>query len=197
MELQEIIKWFELEKEKKQPIHIPPQLLTQITPEIAFELVRRFSNDTLVYLPEKEIQFFEWLKENDYDVWEDLWGNVDEEPYVVSISFLPLLVKNFGGFPICDLVNNINYYFTEEMIIKKTSHLLLETLREKFLRNEKLTIAQALLLEISVTPQDIWHFAYYHKISINEAKKAVQELVEDNLIVHFKTAEELADFVQF
>jgi hypothetical protein len=194
---QEIIEWFEKERKKNVPILIPEPIFKQITIEIANILVERFSTDTLVYLPEHEIQFFEWLKENDADVWNDLWGEVDEEPYVVSISFLPLLIKRFGGFPICYLVNNENYYFTEEMIIKKTSHLLLETLREKYLRNEKLTIAQALLLEMSVAPLDIWHFAYYHKISIEEAKKAVEELVEDKLIVHYKTRDMLANFVQF
>lgn len=196
MDLQQIIEWFEIERKKGKPIKIPIEIFSQIDAEIANELVRRFSRDTLVYLPEKEIQFHEWLKENDYKVWEDLWGNVEEEPYVVSITFLPNLIKKFGGFPICDLVNNTNYYFTEEMIIKKTSHLLLETLREKYLRKEKLTIAQALLLEISVSPVDIWHFAYYHKITIEEAKRAVDELVEDNLLIHYKTAEELANFVQ-
>ncbi|MEJ5287244.1 MAG: hypothetical protein CH6_3603 [Candidatus Kapaibacterium sp.] len=193
----EIFEWFEKEKEKNTPIYIPEEIFNQITEEIATELVRRFSRDTLLYLPEREIHFFEWLKEKDYDVWEDLWGGVKEEPYVVSISFLPLLIRRFGGFPICDLMNNVNYYFTEEMINPKTSHLLLETLREKYLQNEKLTIAQALLLEMSVAPIDIWHFAYYHQIPISEAKKAVEELVEDNLIVHYKTAEELANFVQF
>lgn len=196
MDPKEIIEWFETERKKGKPIKIPLEIFSEIDTETAYELVRRFSRDTLVYLPDKEVQFYEWLKENDYQVWEDLWGNVDEEPYVVSITFLPNLIKKFGGFPICDLINNTNYYFTEEMIVKKTSHLLLETLREKFLRKEKLTVAQALLLEISVSPVDIWHFAYYHKISIEEAKRAVEELVEDNLLIHYKTAEELANFVQ-
>ncbi len=195
--MDDILEWFEKERKKSKPINIPQEIFSQISPEIANELVQRYSQDTLVYLPENEIKFFEWLKENDYQVWEDLWGGVAEDPYVVSISFLPLLIKKFGGFPICDLINNDNYYFTDEMIIKKTSHLLLETLREKYLNREKLTIAQALLLEISVAPTDIWHFAYYHKISIEEAKMAVKELVEDNLIVHLKSAEELAKFVQF
>lgn len=194
---QEIVKWFENEKKKDKPINIPAEIFSQISPEIANDLVQRFSRDTLVYLPQSEIQFFEWLKENDHSVWEDLWGGVEEDPYVVSISFLPMLIKKFGGFPICDLVNNDNYYFTEEMIVKKTSYLLLETLREKYLRKEKLTVSQALLLEISVAPVDIWHFAYYHKIPLEEAKRAVHELVEDNLIIHYKTAEELANFVQF
>ncbi len=197
MELQDIIKWFEEERNNSKLIHIPEDIFSKITPEIANELASRFSHDTLVYLPEKEIKFFEWLKTADYKIWEDLWGNVEEDPYVVSISFLPILVDKFGGFPICDLAYNDNYYFTEEMIIKKTSHLLLETLKEKFLRKEKLTIAQAFLLEVSITPQDIWHFAYNHNVSLNEVKLAVQELIEDNLIVHLKTAEELANFVQF
>lgn len=194
---EEIINWFKQERNKKTPIHIPEEIFSQLSNEVSEEIVRLFSRDTLFYLPEKEIQFFEWLKENDFAIWNDLWGNVEEEPYVVSISFLPLLLKKYGGFPICDLTSNENYYFTNEMIIEKTAHLLLETLREKYLRQEPLTIAQALLLEISMTPVDIWHFAYYHNIPIEQAKSAVQELVEDKLLLHIKKTDELADFVQF
>ena len=197
MNKDEIINWFKTERDKKVPIKIPEDIFAQITSEIAEEIVKLFAQDTLFYLPEKEVKFFEWLKKNDYEIWNDLWGDVEEEPYVVSISFLPLMLKKFGGFPICDLTNNVNYYFTNEMIVQKTSHLLLETLREKYLRQEPLSIAHALLLEISVSPVDIWHFAYYHNITIQEAKAAVNELVEDNLIIHLKKAEEIADFVQF
>ncbi len=194
---EEIINWFKQERHKKTPIRIPENIFAQLSYEVAEEIVRLFSQDTLFYLPEKEIQFFEWLKVNDFEIWNDLWGNVEEEPYVVSISFLPLMLKKYGGFPICDLTSNDNYYFTNEMIIEKSAHLLLETLREKYLRQEPLTIAQALLLEISIAPVDIWHFAYYHKIPIEQAKSAVHELVEDKLLLHIKKTDELADFVQF
>ncbi len=193
----EIIQWIRNEKQKRRPIRLPEIFYDYIDGELAQKLIELFGSDTLIYLPDGEVRFFEWLKENDPEVWEDLWGGVEEEPYVVSLAFIPLIIKKFRGFPICDLMSNDNYYFTEAHIIQKTAHLLLEMLREKFLKREPLTVAQALLLEISAHPVDIWHFAYYHKISIQEAKKAVDELVEDNLIVHLKKAEDLADYVQF
>lgn len=197
MTLQEILDWIQREKAGNQPISIPTEIFEQIDEEVANIIADKFASGTLIYLPKHEIEFFEWLKKNDRDIWEDLWGGVEETPYIVSIAFLPLMIRKFGGYPICDLLNNDNYYFTEEMIVQKTSHLLLETLREKFHRREPLTVAQALLLEISANPVDIWHFAYYHKLSIDEVKQAVRELVEDNLLVHFRKAEELAEFVQF
>ncbi len=197
MTSQEIIDWIQKEKSSNLPISIPNEIFEQIDEKLANIIAEKFASDTLIHLPMHETEFFEWLRENDRNVWDDLWSGVEEKPYIVSIALLPLMVKKFSGYPICDLLNNDNYYFTEEMIVRKTSHLLLETLREKFLRREPLTVAQALLLEISANPVDIWHFAYYHKLSIDEVKQAVRELVEDNLLLHFKKAEELAEFVQF
>ncbi|MCX7880480.1 MAG: hypothetical protein N2517_07440 [Ignavibacteria bacterium] len=197
MERDDIIKWFEENRKKGQPIRIPEEIYKNLTVETAYELVRLFGHNTLCYLPNSEVQFFEWLRVNDYSIWEDLWGGVDEDPYVVSLAFIPLLFQKTRGFPICDLANNDNYYFTEDLIVKKSANLLLETLREKFLKKEPLTIAQILLLEISVAPLDIWHFAYHHRVSIQKAKEAVKELVDDNLIIHLKKAEEIAEYVKF
>lgn len=197
MTSQEIIDWFQHKKANNEVILIPTEIFERIDLELANTIAEQFGSNTLIYLPKHETEFFEWLKGSDRNVWEDLWGGVEEKPYIVSIALLPLMVRKFRGYPICDLLNNDNYYFTEEMIVHKTAHLLLETLREKFLRREPLTVAQTLLLEISINPVDIWHFAYYHSINIDEAKEAVRELVEDNLLIHLKRAGELADFIQF
>ena len=63
-------------------------------------------------LPPSEISFFEWLKKNDNIVWNDLW-NEDEDLYQVSIDLLPQFSDNRNGFPICDLQDGLNYYFTD------------------------------------------------------------------------------------
>lgn len=198
MPKQELIQWFRSEKQKSNSVlRIPDEIFEMLDIDTARQIVKEIGEDTLLYLPKHEIQFFEWLKSADGNVWNDLWAGVSEEPYVVSISFLPLLIDRFRGFPICDLMANDNYYFTQEFIVWKTAQLILDGIRERFLRRESLTIAQQLLLEISIHPIDIWHFAYHYRFKLEDVKSAVNELVEDNLLVHFKKAEELADFIQF
>lgn len=198
MSKQEIKCWFRTEKQKNSfPLHIPPEIFKMIDVDTAKEIVWEFGSDTLLFLPRHEIQFFEWLKSADHRVWNDLWADVKEESYVVSIAFLPLLIDKFRGFPICDLMNNDNYYFTQDCIVWKAAEHVLDGIRERFLRRESLTIAQRLLLEISIHPIDIWHFAYYYHLDLDAIKEAVKELVEDNLLIHLKKAEDLADYIQF
>lgn len=198
MSKQEIINWFRTEKQKNAyPLRIPSEIFEMIDVDTAKEIVREFGNDTLLFLPQHEIQFFEWLKTVDRKVWNDLWADVEEEPYVVSTAFLPLLIDKLRGFPICDLVSNDNYYFTQDCINWKAAEHVLEGIQERFLRRESLTIPQHLLLEISIHPIDIWHFAYHYQLDLDEIKSAVKELVEDNLLIHLKKAEDLADYIQF
>jgi len=52
-----------------------------------------------------------------------------------------------------------------------------------------------LALEISVSPIDIWHFAYKHKVPLRDAKAAVAQLVDDHALVHITDAEHLARFI--
>jgi hypothetical protein len=115
----------------------------------------------------------------------------------VGMSFLPVLINKMRGYPICDLLDNDNYYFTSAHIVDKESEILLESARTRFMNNEDLTTAQLLILQISVSPTDIWHFAYNFNIDINEAKKAVEDLVQDNALVHLKEVEYLAPFIDF
>jgi len=148
-------------------------------------------------LPDSEIKFFDWLKENDKDVWVDLWDNESEEPYLVGIAFLPLLIDKKRGYPICDLNLNDNYYFTKDHIVDKESEILLSSIQKRVMENQPISIAQKLLLQISLFPTDIWHFAYNNKITIADAKKAVETLIDDNVLVHLKDAEFLSAFVDF
>ncbi|MDQ1267285.1 MAG: hypothetical protein QG635_2439 [Bacteroidota bacterium] len=149
-------------------------------------------------LPEKEIKFFEWLAINDENVWKDLWDDADAEPYVVGISFLPmLLAKNGRGFPICDLLNCENFYFSEQHLVDEESRIIIDTARNLFTEHKKLTPAQLLALEISFDPIDIWHFAYKYNMNLTEAKNAVKVLVQDKALVHLTDAAHLAALINF
>ncbi len=178
-------------------IEFSDDIFQALNKELAEALAKKFGASHLIKLPLREIKFFEWLQKNDIEVWNDLWGETDEDPYIVGMSFLPILLDKMRGYPICDLMNNENYYFTASHIVDKESEMLLESAKTRFINNEELTTAQLLILQISVSPTDIWHFAYNFNIDLNEAKKAVDELVQDNALVHLKEAEHLAPFIDF
>lgn len=190
-----IIDWFICNAEGNRIFFVPEDIYSAITSEIALELSNRYGKDHLVNLPQREIFFFEWLKENDPEVWADLWANQMDEPYLVGMSFLPALVDKSLGFLICDLISKDNYYFSPSHIVEKESSFLLDSIKTRFLNKQSLTPAQLLLLQISYGPLDIWHFAYKSKISLSNAKNAVQILVEDNVLVHLKDAEHLSIFI--
>lgn len=195
--LQNLIEIIDSQSNSNHFIELSDEIFQSLDNEIAKSLADKYGSSLLMKLPSREIKFFEWLYENDRDIWNDLWGNTEEEPYIVGMSFLPVLTNKMRGYPICDLLHNDNYYFTSAHIVDKESEILLESAKTRFMNNEDLTIAQLLILQISVSPVDIWHFAYNFNIDINEAKKAVEELVQDNALVHLKEVEHLAPFIDF
>ncbi|MDD3124289.1 MAG: hypothetical protein PHV24_00450 [Candidatus Kapabacteria bacterium] len=174
---------------------IPEDIFRQIDQEKAFFIREHYRGKLFVRLPEREIKFFEWLKENDRKVWDDLWGDADADLYYVSIEFLLQLVPEGRGFPICDLVTTDNYYFATIHINGREAELLVDTIKQRFLKKEKLTVAQLLLMEISIEAIDLWHFCHKYRIAIDDAKRAVEQLVADKSIVHFTKAEHLANFI--
>ncbi len=194
----ELLEWCRAKAEANKYISFPEELLNEITAEQALLVAGMFGANTLILLPEKERNFFEWLKAEDPAVWEDLWGGEESgiEPYVVAIGFLPKVTGGGRGFPICDLVACDNYYFTQEHIISEESKLMLESAKERLMAKQKLTPAQLLTLEISISPIDIWRFAYNYKIGLADAKQAVQTLVEDKVLIHLSKAEHLANFIE-
>ncbi|MBM2814821.1 MAG: hypothetical protein HW421_1583 [Ignavibacteria bacterium] len=194
----EITEWCGEYLKENRFILFPEALYDSITPEQAAILAEKYGHTKLLMLPAGEIHFFEWLLENDPVVWNDLWLGNEEEPYLVGISFLPLLVVKDGrGFPICDLTTCDNNYFSVEHMVDAESKLLLESVKERFMNKDPLSVAQLLILEISMGPIDIWHFAYKHRIQLEEAKLAITQLVEDKAIVHLTNAEHLANFINF
>lgn len=191
-------KWYQSNLPVNHILEIPDFIYDEIEQSQAQFLADFYSNDTLFRLPGKEVIFFEWLKENDIDVWTDLWNDELNSPYIISLSFLPLLKRNgYRGFPICDLVTQTNYYFAPAHLADKESELFVESAKTIFMNKQPMTLPQLLAMEISLEPIDIWHFAYKHNVSIADAKKAVHDLVNDELLVHLKDAEHLSTFIDF
>lgn len=200
----ELIKWFQELISSRDYLDLDQQTIELLDKDIAIYLAKYYQDSVLIKLPPFEIAFFEWMRQVDYSAWSDLWTSKDivnsdeqhNEPYIVSISFLPNLLDKHRGLPICDLLEVDNYYFTEDHIVGKESGFLLDSIKSMFLEKKKLTIAQMLLLEISFFPIDIWHFAYKHKLDLSDAKNAVKELVDDNVLLHLVSAEHIAGFIE-
>lgn len=193
------IGFAKMELSKNKFISFPENLFEEATSDEAQQIVDGIDKSAFMMLPEKEIAFFEWLKQTDFPVWKDLWEDEELAPYLVSVSFLPFLVykSNFNGFPICDLLNNDNYYFNIAMMIADYSETVLEAAKERFNSKQKLDLHHLLALEIAFNSIDIWHFAYKYKITLDAAKQALNILVQDQAILHFKKAEEVAQYLQF
>jgi hypothetical protein len=196
MTSEQISIWCKEQELTKGYLEIPESVFSALSADTAQEVSAHFNNNCLIKLPAREIAFFEWLKSNDKQVWDDLWGQPDEEPYLVSIIFLKNLIDKITGFPICDLTSYDNYYFTDEHIIDKEAKLFAESSTERFLAKESLTTAQALIMQISIQPTDIWHFAYYFNIPLNQAKEAVHALAFDKMLIHITDSTHLSSFIK-
>lgn len=195
---EEIINWCESQDKDANIVILPEHFFEMLTKEQLPLILNYFNSDSVVRLPQREIRFFEWLKKNDPKIWDDLWNDDLYEPYLVSLSFLKLLLKeDYKGFPICDLKSNDNYFFTPRQMVDKESSMLVESSKIRFLENESLTPAQTLALMISFDWVDIWHFAYNNRLPLEVAFDAVKQLVEDNVVVHLKESEHLSVFIDF
>lgn len=150
---------------------------------------------SLMRLPDGEVRFFTWLYDVDRAVWDDLWSG-DETPYLVSLAFLSELAGENVGRPwtIRDLVSVDNYYFAPSLLIEKESDAYIAAVRDRFASHQPLTAAQALALEASVGPVDIWHFAYTHNLPLDKAKGAVASLVDDRILLHVPSADHLVQY---
>ena len=197
MSSKEIKKWCSNQDTSSGILEIPEELFNSLDAAGANQITEFFRNNILIKLPDREIAFSEWLKSEDPDVWNDLWKNPEQQPYIVSIAFLPLLIDKLTGFPICDLMLNDNYYFTDDHIADKEAQIFTESSKQRFMDKEKLTIGQALMMQISVQPVDIWHFSYYFGINLNQAKETVKQLSDERMLIHIKLANHLAPFIRF
>ena len=153
-----------------------------ITPEQADELVALYGGTTLIKLPERERAFFDWLKENDRPIWDDLWGEDDGGDYFVAMAHLPSFLPTRRGFPICDLVSHDNYHFTGDEITGGDGQLALESALDIVNEHGSLTPYQAFLIEIWRGPIDQWRFAWMYNLPLPEVKKMIHWMITENLL---------------
>jgi len=182
----------------KHYVDLPDDVFHDLTLEQAKAIAHHFHGKAFLMLPAKERMFFEWVRTHDLPVWNDLWysDDITNEPYIVSISLLPSLLDDVRGFPICDLQTVDNYYFTDDHFISDEADVLLEGVKERYLAQQTVTVSQLLALEINNAPIDIWRFAYHHRVDLQDAKSAVHRLADEKLLLHLKSADDLADFVE-
>ncbi|MFC2131235.1 hypothetical protein ACFLSQ_07355, partial [Bacteroidota bacterium] len=162
----EILKWCKEQAEQNDYITFPDSIFNILTDENAKSIVQKFGKNTLMKLPNREIEFFEWLKDNDRKIWDDLW-ETDKDKYVVAVNFLSMLLDKKRGFPVCDLVANDNYFFTSSHMVDEESKIMIESVQNMYMDKKQLTVEQTLVLEISLAPIDIWRFAYRYNIALD------------------------------
>lgn len=177
-------------------VELTPSEIAHLTQQDAEDIFAEFGSRALFRLPSHEIDFFEWLRAHDPEVWNDLWADDVNAPYLVCLSYLQDFVGAVGkgAFLIRDLQTQDNYFFTPDMLLEKESTAFVGAVRERFMAGERMTVEQALTVEISAGPVDIWHFAYLRNIELDRAKRAVESLVEDRIIVHVRSADHLSTY---
>lgn len=153
----------------------------------------RFHGRAMMLLPQTEITFFEWLKKNDRAVWDDLWKE-EEESYLVSIDFLHHFVGHGNGFPICDLIDENNYWFCSRHIKPKAMERM-EEIRKKAENKGKLSFEEGLLIEIARGSIDLWHFCYKYNLPLDIAKEKIDALHSEDLLVHLNDREDLVKYL--
>lgn len=156
--------------------------MSTLSAEQVQELVARFGGNTLIRLPEREQQFFEWLRQHDLPVWEDLWGG-EEEPYVVSISYISDLLPKRRGFLICDLAEQQNFIFSEHNITRDEGKLMVDAALDVVAAKGRLTMDQAFMVEVWRAPIDIWRFTYMYGVALSEAKRMVLWLISEGALL--------------
>lgn len=194
----DIFSYFEQHPSREDVVILSEDVFNSLTEEqIEAITASKYSQSRLFQLPNHEITFFEWLKEKDRAVWDDLWAEESGETvYAVSLSFLPLLKDISRGFPICDLRTVDNYYFVPEHLVAEERPIVIDAIKERVFVNKSITTEQLLCLEISYGGIDIWHFAYHHSVDLDRAKKAVIALVEDTQLLWIKNSDDLAPYIK-
>jgi len=167
--------------------------LKKLTKKDAQELEKHFHGRAMMELPAEEIEFFKWLKENDPPVWDDLWKDEDE-PYRVSLAFLHHFIQHGNGFPICDLIKADNFWFHGRHIKPKALEKMNE-IQQKLDEKRSLSFEEGILIEITRGSIDLWHFCYRHKLPISVAKKKIEIMHRDDLLVHLKDREDLVKYL--
>lgn len=169
-----------------------PDLQSMSTSD-AQKIEEHFHGRAMMALPVDEIEFFEWLKQNDPPVWDDLWKN-EEEPYRVSLAFLHHFIEDGNGFPICDLINVDNYWFHSRHIKPKALEKM-DEINQKLDGKGTLSFEEGILIEISRGSLDLWHFCYRYQLPVSVAKRKIEAMHREDLLVHLKDREDLVKYL--
>jgi hypothetical protein len=193
MEFNKLVTHIEKQMDGQNYIEFDPEFLSSLRLDQVEAIIDKFHGRALMKMPQDEINFFTWLKENDRPVWNDLWQD-EEDIYLVSIDLLSCFIEGGLGFPICDLIDQENYWFNMRHIKPKGMEEL-ERIITKLEKGNKVTLAEAFLLEVSTRPVDIWHFCYKHNIPVNTLKKVVEDLVFNGFLVHLTDRDDLVKYI--
>jgi hypothetical protein len=188
MEVTKIIKQKQAQLEQQPYLHFSGNELAEMEPENVSAIESHFGGHALMKLPQEEIDFFEWVKKVDFTVWQDLWDG-EEEPYLVSISFLHHFLQEQNGFPICDLIEEDNYWFCKRHLKPKGLEIIANT------NQPSISFEELLIGEIIQQSIDIWHFCYRNNISLKFAKAKVQDMHHKDLLVHLENREDLVKYL--
>ncbi len=199
MTIQEISEWLSRETQQGDFVRMSDEMMAAMTVEQAREVIKQFGANTLLLLPSAEIRFFEWLKERAPEVWNDLWqeDEVGNQAYVVALAHLEDLLPQGRGFPICDLQNQPNFYFTYKHILHEEAKPYVDAVLQKLEDGKQLSLAETFVLEIREKPLDIWRFAYNYKLDPEQAKAIVYELVEGGILQYTPSKDELSEYHVF
>jgi hypothetical protein len=192
--IREILIQKEQQLQQNGYLEFDQQELSVMDAETAGKIMDHFHGVALMRLPQVEIDFFEWLKNEDSDVWDDLWAD-EENTYLVSIDLLSCFVADANGFPICDLINQPNYWFSPKHIKPKGNEKF-PLIEEKLDADKNLTVDEALLLEIMQSALDIWHFCYKYNYPVQKAKQIVRAMHREDLLVHLPEREDLVKYIE-
>ena len=195
MDIQKLIAAKEAQRKNQSYISFSEAELQSITEDQIQHVMDYFHGYTMMQLPALEIDFFNWLRENDPAIWDDLWGD-NEDMYLVSIDLLRHLCGVDGIFPICDLMDEPNYWFCDRHIKPQGREALLD-IELKRQSGAKLKVAERFLLEVDAGSTDIWHFAYRFKLTPDRVRKAVDELEQQGLLVHLPDRADLVKYIEF
>lgn len=156
-------------------------------------LQRVHGQSVLLKLPPREQEFFQWLKENDPAVWDDLWA--DDTELLVGLSFIKDFKKGNRGFVICELESSPNYFFSEKLItpkgLKEIPYIL-----NKAQSGEALSTGEALLFEIMISPIDIWRFCFKYNLPLQRGRETIQDLETMGVLVHLPLRDDLIKYIE-
>lgn len=193
MNFQKLIEESRKQLDDQNFIEFSDEHLTALRLDQVQAIIDQFHGRALMKIPSAEIDFFSWLKKNDRDVWNDIWQGEDDI-YLVSIDLLSRFVEGGLGFPICDLIDQPNYWFNARLIKPKGMEEL-ENIFMKLEAGKKITLSEAFLLEISTRPVDVWHFCYNHNVEVERVKQVVDDLVYQGFLVHLTDRDDLIKYI--